>query len=107
MKKPSSNAVIRAWAASQGIPCGERGRIPGDVVVAYMAAHGVPVASAEKRLLTVNEAAEVLGYKSKNAVYKLIADGELRVVNLPVRGGTRIDTRDLDVFIERSKRVAS
>ena len=62
--------------------------------------------TAEKRLLTVNEVAQVLGYRSVGPVYKLIADGELPVVNLPVRGGTRIDEKDLDVFIERRKRVA-
>lgn len=63
--------------------------------------------TAEKRLLTVREAAAVLGFKSPNPVYKLIADGELRTVSLPVRGGTRIDEKDLDVFIERMKRAAS
>ena len=62
--------------------------------------------TAEKRLLTVREAAEVLGYKSVGPVYSLIADGELPTVNLPVRGGTRVDEKDLDVFIERRKRVA-
>ena len=60
----------------------------------------------EKRLLTVNEAAGVLGFKSANSVYKLIADGKLRVVQLPTRGGTRIDKKDLDVFIESRKAVA-
>lgn len=106
MKKPSGNAVIRAWAASQGIPCGERGRVPGDVVAAYMAAHGMPVTGTEKRLLTVSEVADVLGYKSPVSVYSLIAAGEIRTVALPVRGGTRVDQKDLDVFIERMKRSA-
>lgn len=62
--------------------------------------------TAEKRLLTVREAAAVLGFKTPAPVYKLIADGELRVVNLPIRGGARVDEKDLDVFIERRKRVA-
>ncbi|HEY9367018.1 helix-turn-helix domain-containing protein [Streptomyces sp.] len=62
--------------------------------------------TAEKRLLTVSEVAKVLGYKSVNPVYKLITDGELPRVNLPVRGGTRVDEKDLDIFIERRKRVA-
>lgn len=62
--------------------------------------------TVEKRLLTVNEVAAVLGYKTPHAVYKLIADGELPVVNLPIRGGTRVDEKDLNVFIERRKRVA-
>jgi excisionase family DNA binding protein len=60
----------------------------------------------ETRLLTVSEAASVLGYKSVGPVYKLIAEGELPTVNLPVRGGTRVDKKDLDVFIERRKRAA-
>lgn len=61
---------------------------------------------AEKRLLTVREVATVLGYRSVAPVYKIIADKELPVVSLPVRGGTRVDQKDLDVFIERRKRVA-
>jgi excisionase family DNA binding protein len=62
---------------------------------------------AEKRLNTVSEVAKVLGYKSVNPVYRLIAEGEIPTVNLPGRGGTRIDQKDLDVFIERRKRAAS
>ena len=62
--------------------------------------------NAEKRLLTVSEVAKVLGYRSAGPVYKLIAEGKLRVVNLPTRGGTRIDAKDLDVFIESRKAVA-
>lgn len=107
MTKPSSNAAIRAWALSQGIECAQRGRIPGEVVTAYMAAHGVVAVDTEKRLLTVADAAKVLGYNSVNPVYNLIAAGELRTVSLPVRGGTRVDQKDLDVFIERMKRAAS
>lgn len=60
----------------------------------------------ETRLLTVSEAAKILGYKSPNSVYKLIAAGEIRTVALPVRGGTRVDEKDLDVFIERMKRAS-
>jgi excisionase family DNA binding protein len=62
---------------------------------------------AETRLLTVSETGKVLGYKSVNPVYKLIADGLLKVTTLPGRGGTRIDKSDLDAFIESRKRVAS
>ena len=58
------------------------------------------------RLLTVSEVAKVLGYKSVGPVYKLIAAGEIRTMSLPVRGGTRVDQKDLDVFIERMKRSA-
>ena len=74
--------------------------------MAYMAAHGVQVSGAEKRLLTVTEVAQVLGYRSVNPIYDLIADGQLPTVHLPVRGGTRVDQKDLDAFIERRKSVA-
>jgi len=60
----------------------------------------------ETRLLTVNEVAKVLGFKSVGPVYNLIAAGEIPTVSLPVRGGTRVDEKDLDVFIERMKRSA-
>lgn len=59
-----------------------------------------------KRLLTVSEAGKILGYRSVGPVYKLIAEGALTTVQLPVRGGTRIDEKDLDAFIERRKSVA-
>jgi len=62
--------------------------------------------TTEKRLLTAREAAQVLGFKTPAPVYKLIADGKLPKVELPVRGGARIDQRDLDAFIERRKNVA-
>jgi excisionase family DNA binding protein len=62
--------------------------------------------TAETRLLTVSEVAKVLGYKSVAPVYNLIAAGEIPTVSLPVRGGTRVDQKDLDVFIERMKRSA-
>lgn len=60
----------------------------------------------DTRLLVPREVAKILGYKSVGPVYKLIAGGELPTVTLPVRGGTRIDSKDLDVFIERMKRSA-
>lgn len=62
--------------------------------------------AVEKRLLTVNEAAAVLGFKSPNSVYKLIAQGHLPKVDLPGRGGTRVDTKDLDAFLKYRKSVA-
>lgn len=61
--------------------------------------------NVDTRLLTVSEAAKVLGYKSANSVYKLIAAGELPTVPLSV-GGTRVDKKDLEAFIERLKRSA-
>lgn len=75
----------------------------------YMTAHDLPLSDAnspEKRLLTVNEVAGVLGYKSVAPIYNLIAAGEIPTVTLPTRGGTRVDSKDLDVFIERMKRSA-
>lgn len=62
--------------------------------------------TAVTRLLTVSEVAKVLGYKSVGPVYNLIAAGEIPTVPLPTRGGTRVDQKDLDVFIERLKRSA-
>ena len=35
----SETAQIRAWAKEQGLPVNERGRIPGDIVAQYEAAH--------------------------------------------------------------------
>lgn len=70
-----------------------------------MAAHGISATSTQ-RLLTATEAARVLGFKAPNTVYKLIAEGHLPTVHLPGRGGTRIDQKDLDAFIELRKRVA-
>lgn len=35
----SETAQIRAWAREQGLPVNERGRIPGDIVEQYEAAH--------------------------------------------------------------------
>lgn len=66
-----------------------------------------PLTTTEtKRLLTARDVAEVLGYRSVGPVYKLIAEGKLPTVQLPVRGGTRVDQKDLDAFIERRKNVA-
>lgn len=61
---------------------------------------------AETRLSTVAEVAKVLGYRSVNPVYKLIAKGHLKTVQLPVRGGTRVDQKDLDEFLEGRKRAS-
>jgi len=72
-----------------------------------------PVASPRpgvpKRLLTDIEAADHLG-TSKSYVRALIANGKLRRVELPSTDGEgrrarllRIDVKDLDQFIERSK----
>lgn len=35
----SQTAQIRAWAREQGLPVNDRGRIPGDIVAQYEAAH--------------------------------------------------------------------
>lgn len=65
-----------------------------------------PTTEIEQRLVTVNEAAGFLGYKAANSVYKLIANGDLPIVDLGGRGGTRIDMRDLESYIDRNKRSA-
>ena len=57
------------------------------------------------QLLTVPEAAKVLGVKSRNTVYGLIARGELPVVQ--IGKASRIDVRDLEAFIQAHKRTAA
>ncbi|HSM65736.1 MAG TPA: histone-like nucleoid-structuring protein Lsr2 [Ilumatobacteraceae bacterium] len=34
-------AEVRVWAASQGVEVSDRGRVPGHVINAYLAAHGL------------------------------------------------------------------
>lgn len=52
------------------------------------------------RLITVVEAAEIIGL-SRSKVYELLADGELPSIRI---GRTRrIDTVDLDAFIDRHR----
>lgn len=55
-------------------------------------------------LLTIPQTAERLGYKDRRSVYRLIARGELPVVQ--VGGVSRIDAADLDKYVEKNKRVA-
>lgn len=56
------------------------------------------------QLLTIPQAAERLGYKGRASVYRLIARGELPVVQ--VGKVSRIDEADLRDYIDRNKRVA-
>lgn len=56
------------------------------------------------RLVSVADAAPMLGLGSKNSVYKLIADGELPVVE--VGRVSKVDVADIEAFIERHKRTA-
>jgi excisionase family DNA binding protein len=56
----------------------------------------------EKRLLTVNETAALLGCSRAN-VYGLIEAGELPVISVGKSRGYRIDRSDIDEFIERRK----
>ena len=61
------------------------------------------------RLLTIPQAAEQLG-ASDNHVYRLIANGDLRAVDIAQRGSLRSKTRvradDLAAYIERQTRTA-
>ncbi len=55
-----------------------------------------------RRLLTVERAAEYLGF-TENAVRHMIADGTLPVVRIGERG-IRFDIDDLDAFIKARKK---
>lgn len=59
-------------------------------------------ASSDRRLLTIKEVAQFLGCSEAN-IYALKTAGELPFVQVGVRKGYRIDSRDLDVFLERRK----
>lgn len=55
------------------------------------------------QLLTIPEVAARLGVKAPNTVYRLIAAGKLRAVDVAVDGGkskTRIRDDDLQAYIE-------
>ena len=62
------------------------------------------------KLLTIPETADELGI-SPNTVYKMIACGDLRAVDMAVPGArsskTRIRLEDLEAFIEARTREAS
>jgi excisionase family DNA binding protein len=72
-------------------------RVAAKVVERFDTATGGPM---RQRLLTVKQAAEVLG-RSVPAVQHIISSGGIRVVKSDRR--TFIDIRDLDAWIERSK----
>jgi len=57
---------------------------------------------AIRRLLTIKEVAQLLGCSEAN-IYALKTAGELPFVQVGIRKGYRIDSRDLDAFIERRK----
>ena len=61
------------------------------------------------QLLTIPQAAERLGIAT-NTVYKMIASGDLRAVDMSVPGArtskTRVRDDDLDAFIEGRTREA-
>ena len=46
-----STSQVRQWAREQGVPVGDRGRIPADLVAQYLAAHGRarPAAATPRR----------------------------------------------------------
>jgi excisionase family DNA binding protein len=56
------------------------------------------------QLVSVVEAAGMLGLRSKNSVYRLVAEGELPVVT--VGRVSKVDVRDIDEYIARNKSVA-
>jgi len=60
------------------------------------------------QLLTPAQAAERIGVKSTNTIYRLIAEGALRAVDIKVppakRSKTRIREDDLEAFIEANTR---
>lgn len=59
---------------------------------------------AAPQLVSVADAAPMLGLGSKNSVYKLIAAGELPVVE--VGKVSKVDVEDIRSYIERHKRTA-
>ena len=66
-------------------------------------ARPVVATGAPTPLLTIPEAAAVLGYKDRGTVYDLISAGELRAVDLRVTGKqakTRVRRDDLQAFID-------
>jgi len=58
-------------------------------------------AGLEVRLLSPDRAAAYLGLRSRWAIYRLVASGQLRAVK--VAGKIRVDHADLDTFIEALK----
>ncbi len=60
------------------------------------------VASPDRRLLTIKEAAELLGCSTAN-VYALRATGQLSFVPIGRRKGYRIPPAEIDAFIERRR----
>jgi excisionase family DNA binding protein len=61
------------------------------------------------QLLTIPQVMQRLGIKSKDTIYKLISDRELRVVDISTYGRSRSRVRedDLAEFIEKRTRVAA
>jgi excisionase family DNA binding protein len=55
----------------------------------------------ERRLLSPEQAAAYLGLRSRFAVYRLVASGQLPALRLANK--LRVDLRDLDVLIEKAK----
>lgn len=59
-------------------------------------------AASDRRLLTIKEVAQFLGCSEAN-VYALITSGELPFIQIGIRKGYRVDSWDLDAFLERRK----
>lgn len=63
-------------------------------------AHGEP-SPVERRLLSPEQAAAYLGLRSRFAIYRLVARGQLPALRLANK--LRVDLRDLDSMIENAK----
>lgn len=60
------------------------------------------------KLLTVAEAMDQLGIKSKDKIYELMRAGELAYVSLPPhtqQSGRRIEQAEIHAFIERHRQT--
>lgn len=62
------------------------------------------------QLLTVAEAMDALGIKSKDKIYELMRGGELAYVSLPPhtqQAGRRIELAEIHAFIARHRKTAA
>jgi len=86
--------MIRAWAAAQGTPLPERGRIPAPVREAYSKAHGITVKKATQRKAAAKKKAPpaerlpvpVDDGGRRDRVRKMMSNGSLPLPALPALG---------------------
>ena len=63
-----------------------------------------------RKLLTVAEAMDQLGIKSKDKIYELMASGDLAFVKFPPHtksAGRRIEQAEVEAFIARNRSAAA